>query len=282
MGQEELATCSSFTQQAKFPSVELNPVIALLRRAMPRMVLAAGVIGSLALLPIAMAQGASTRRRVPILPPPKAPYHGQVVGAGKPIRLLAIGESSVSGIGISRSDETVAAVTARALGRHTNRPVVWRALGLSGATARDAMKQLMPRIVPEPIDLLVVAFGVNDATSYRSPTAFADDLVALVTAVRKRVGDAAVVVAGVAPLNSFPAIPWPLCTILGWRSKALQAAAERLPQRLTHLVVERFAVPLGPDLFADDKFHPNSKAHAVWGEEIAALALPLLSAIDLS
>ena len=280
MGQEELATCSNFTQLAKFPSAKLDPVIALLRRAMPRMVLAAGVIGSLALLPIAMAQGASTRRRVPILPPPKAPHHGRVVGVGKPIRLLAIGESSVSGIGVPRSDETVAAVTARALGRRTRRPIVWRALGLSGATARDAMEQLIPRIVPEPIDLLVVAFGVNDATSYRSPAAFADDLVALVTAVRKRVGDAAVVIAGVAPLNSFPAIPWPLCTILGWRSKALQAAVERLPQRLTHLVVERFAVPLGPDLFADDKFHPNSKAHALWGEEIAALAQPLLGAID--
>ena len=140
----------------------------------------------------------------------------------------------------------------------------------------------MPRIVPEPIDLLIVAFGVNDATSYRSPTSFADDLAALVTVMRKRVGDAPVVVAGVAPLNCFPAIPWPLCSILGWRSKALQAAVERLPRRLTHLVVERFAIPLGPDLFADDKFHPNSKAHELWGEEIAALALPLLNATELS
>jgi hypothetical protein len=66
------------------------------------------------------------------------------------------------------ADKTVAAVTARALGRLTNRPVVWRALGFSGATACEATAQLVHRIVAEPIDVLVVAFGVNDATSYRS------------------------------------------------------------------------------------------------------------------
>jgi lysophospholipase L1-like esterase len=162
------------------------------------------------------------------------------------------------------------------LGRLTNRPIAWRSLGLSGATVRDAMEQLLPRVPPEPMDLVIVAFGVNDATSYRSPSAFADDLMALVTAVRHRVGEAGVVIAGVAPLDSFPALPRPLRTILGWRSKALQAAVEKLPQRLPRLTVERFNIPLGPDLFADDEFHPNWKAHRLWGEEIAALALPLL------
>jgi lysophospholipase L1-like esterase len=248
------------------------------KRRLTSALLTTSLIGSVALLPIAMAQGAATRRRVPILPSASPPHYGRVVGMGKPIHLLAIGESSVSGVGVSCSDETVTAVTARALGRHTNQPIVWRSLGLSGATARQAKDRLLPRILPEPIDLLIVAFGVNDATSYRSPAAFTDDLAALVTAVRSRVGNAAVVVAGVAPLDSFPALPWPLRTILGWRSKALQRAIEGLPQRLPNLVVERFAAPLGPDLFADDKFHPNAKAHQLWGEELAALALPLVRA----
>jgi CspA family cold shock protein len=39
--------------------------------------------------------------------------------------------------------------------------------------------------------------------------------------------------------------------------------------------VERFSAPLEPDLFAPDGFHPNSQAHSIWGEKIAALALPL-------
>ena len=159
----------------------------------------------------------------------------------------------------------------------TGRPVAWHAVGFSGATAKIAVGQLIPRLVPEPADLLVVAFGANDAMAYRSPAAFARDLTALVSAARSCVGDAAVVIAGVAPLKFFfPGLPSPLRGILGWRCTALQTAAERLADQLPRLVVERFSALFVPDLFASDGFHPNARAHALWGEEIAALALPLL------
>ena len=217
----------------------------------------------------------ATRRRVPCLPPAKPPHHGLVPGVGKSIRLLAIGESTVCGLGLASGDESVAATTARALARLTGRPIAWRATGISGATVKDARKLLLPRIPPKPADLIVVAFGVNDATAYRSPAAFADDLAELVIAVRRRVGGAAVVVGGVAPLQCFPALPSPLRHVLGWRAAALQAAAERLTERLPRLVVERITT-LEPDLFAGDGFHPNRRAHAIWGEGIATLALPFV------
>jgi lysophospholipase L1-like esterase len=239
--------------------------------------LAVGLAASFALLPVAWAQGSATRRRVPRLPSASPPHRGEVPGLGAPIRVLAIGESSISGVGVSCSTQSMTAVTARTLARRTGRAASWRVHGFSGATARQAMKQLMPRIAREPADLVIIAFGVNDATSYRSPGAFADDLVALVTAARQRVGDAAVVIAGVAPLTSFPALPWPLRTILGWRTAALQAAADRLAARMPKVAVERFAAPPGPELFAEDGFHPNPRAHALWGEKIAALALPLVA-----
>jgi lysophospholipase L1-like esterase len=242
-----------------------------------RAALATGIVGSLALLPVVWVQGSVTRRRVPNLRPAKPPHHGLVAGVGRPIRVVAIGESTVCGVGLTRGDETVAATTARALARLTRRPAAWRAYGLSGATVRDGLDRLVPRIAPQPADLLIVAFCVNDATSYRSPTDFANDLETLVTAARSRVGDPAVVIGGVAPLNSFPALPWPLRTILGWRSAALQAAAEQLPHRVPKLVVDRISMPLTRDLFASDGFHPNPKAHTLWGEQIAELALPLIA-----
>jgi lysophospholipase L1-like esterase len=241
-----------------------------------RAVLAAGLVGSLALLPLVWAQGSVTRRRVPRLPPAQPPHHGLVSGVGDPIRVVAIGESTVSGVGLSRGDETVAAATARVLARVTGRPAVWRAYGLGGATAKEGLRRILPRLPPEPADLLIVAFCINDLTGYRSPAGFAEDLEAMVRAARNRVGDAAVVIGGVAPIASFPALPWPLRAILGWRAAALQAAAEGLTQRLRKLVVERFSAPFSRDLFASDGFHPNPRAHSLWGEKIAALALPLM------
>ena len=213
---------------------------------------------------------------MPSLPGARPPHCGFIPGTGRCLRILAIGDSTVSGIRVARGDETFSATTARALARMTGRPVAWRALGLSGATAKVAMRRLVPRLGAQPA--LVIAFGVNDAMAYRSPAAFAHDLAALITAARGYVGDAAVVIAGVAPLRFFPGLPSPLRAILGWRCAALQAAAERLSERLPRIVVERFSALFVPDLFASDGFHPNARAHGLWGEEIAALALPLLRA----
>ena len=264
------------SRQFKTPMAALNRQVAFPGAVASRAAIAARLFGSFALLPLVMAQGAATRRRVPCLPPASPPHHGFVPGVGRTMRLLAIGESTVCGVGLARGDEAVAATTARALARLTGRPVAWRAEGMPGATVSAARGRLLPRIECEPADLLIVAFGVNDATAYNSPAAFADELAALVTALRTRIGDAAVVVAGVAPLDRFPALPWPLRSILGWRSVALQAAADGLTGRLPRLVVERFSQPLVPDLFSSDGFHPNTRAHAIWGEEIATLALPLV------
>jgi lysophospholipase L1-like esterase len=245
------------------------------RRTSPAAVLV-GVYASIAFLPIVIAQGALIRWRLPALPAARPPHQGLVPGEEPSIRILAIGESTIAGVGLRHGNETVAARTAHFLSAKTHRAVVWRAVGLSGATASDGLRRLLPRIGHEPADLVIIAFSVNDVINYRSPAAFADDMAALITATRMRVGDAAVVIAGIAPIFSFPALPWPLRTILGWRSAALQLAANRLERDLPRVVVERFAAPMAPDLFAEDGFHPNVQAHELWGEEIAALALPLL------
>lgn len=261
----------------EFTRPDFQRAIALTTGLCARATIALGVWASLAFLPLVVAQGTAVRRRLPSLPPAAPPHHGLLPGEAPLIRLLAIGESTVAGVGLRRGDETVAATTARRLASLTHRGVTWRAEGLSGATAGDGLKQLLPRLDPEPADLIIVAFSVNDVIGYRSPAAFANDLLTLVVAARQRVGNAAVVIAGIAPIFSFPALPWPLRTILGWRSAALQFAANRLERDLPGVSVERFSKPLEPDLFAPDGFHPNVRAHALWGEEIATLAMPLLT-----
>src|SRR5688500_14885830 len=150
-----------------------NRNVALLDAMQLRAAIATRLFGSLMLFPLVLAQAVATRRRVPSLPPAGPPHCGLVPGVGQLIRLLAVGESTVSGVGLASGEESVAATTARALARLTGRPIAWRAEGLSGATVRDARKRLLPGISPEPADLVVVAFGVNDATAYRSPATFA-------------------------------------------------------------------------------------------------------------
>jgi len=233
-------------------------------------------LGLLAVLPLAALQAIIVRRRVPRLPSARPPYHGSIAGRGRMLRIVAMGESSVSGVGLASGDQAVTAATARSLARMSGRPVSWRALGRSGASVRKGIKHLLPSLSPEPADLLIVAFGANDVMDRPSPSGFADDLEELIRAARERTGQPAVVIAGVAPLSSCPALPSPLRDVLGQRAQALQAAAERLSGRLPRLAVQRLPPRLAPNLFGIDGFHPNARAHAIWGEQIAALALPLV------
>ena len=113
--------------------------------AISRPTLVTGLAGSVALLPLAWAQGSVTRRRVCRDCPPLA-------GVGRPIRVVGIGEFSVSGVGLCRGDETVTAVTARALARQTGRPRLGGLAGSPGATVQDALQRLLPRVAPEPAD----------------------------------------------------------------------------------------------------------------------------------
>src|ERR1700680_2637736 len=96
----------AFNRQRAFPGA-----------APSRAAIAARLVGSFVLLPLVFGQGAAPRARVPRLRPAGPPHHGLGPGAGKPIRLLAIGESTVCGVGLTSGEEAVAATTARAVVR---------------------------------------------------------------------------------------------------------------------------------------------------------------------
>jgi hypothetical protein len=64
-------------------------------RQVSRSTIVTGLVGSVALSPLAWAQGSTTRRRVPRLPAANPPHDGKVPGAGDPIRVIGLGESSV-------------------------------------------------------------------------------------------------------------------------------------------------------------------------------------------
>lgn len=115
------------------------------------------------------------------------------------------------------------------------REVRWQAVGRRGATAREVRRELVPRL--QPADLLVVVLGVNDTLALRSAARFRRDLLGIVVDARRRIGAVPVVLAGVAPVGRFPALPRPLRDVLGVRSNALDRAARELTRlpRVTHI-----------------------------------------------
>jgi lysophospholipase L1-like esterase len=227
---------------------------------------------ALPLLPLLLAQGRRTRRITPRLPEAAGATSGLAEGpalAGAPYRLLAIGESPVAGVGVRHHGEAITGCLAKALSQQLRRPVFWRACGQNGATVAQATASLLPKVPAEPVDLLLVAFGVNDTTAFRSARSWKADVQRLLDALSERCRPQLVLVSGVPPVGRFPALPQPLRAVLGCKAAVL----DRVLQELVHARDATLHVPLNalsgePALMAHDGYHPSSAGCIAWAAQL--------------
>lgn len=231
-----------------------------MRRFLPELI-------ALPMLPFLIAQGRHTRRVTPRLPEAAGPASG-IVGerhGGAPLSLLTVGESPVAGVGVATHDEAITGQLAHALAARLLRPVSWRACGKNGVTVREALEQVIPSIPREPVDIALVAFGVNDTTAFRSVSSWLRDLSAVLDAIEVRCQPQLILLSGIPPLAHFPALPQPLRWVMGLKARTLDMAAQALATERAHTV----HVPLLLDtqdvtMMASDGYHPSAKGCIAW------------------
>lgn len=240
------------------------------------------------LLPVALAQGVLVRLRTPRLPPAegvrglaRAPVlnGAATLHDPPPLRLLAVGDSIIAGVGCPTQREALTGQLAAALAARLDRSVEWEAAGVNGATAHSAL-QLVPHARVDA-DLCLVSVGVNDVVRRTSPERFGATLTALVETLVERSPRAAVLFAGVPPFESFPTLPaWPLGRLLAERAAQLQSVARDLavgePWRGR---LHCFDLParLPFEMFSPDGFHPGPRGCAIWAQGLLGPAATALS-----
>lgn len=242
--------------------------------------LRAASAASLALLPVLVVQGRRVRRDTPRVPEAPGPREGVADGAGAPLRLLVVGESTAAGVGAASHDEAVTGQTARVLAARTGRAVAWRVLGRNGATARTVRTDLLEPAEGVRADVAVVALGVNDTLRFHAPGRWRRDLAALIAALRERCGAVPIVLAGVPPVGRFPALPQPLRATLGLRAALLDHTAARLAgdtKGVVHVPIPALDDRPVDAYFCADRFHPGPLGYAAWGAALAAAAASLVS-----
>lgn len=224
------------------------------------------------MLPFLIAQGRRTRRITPRLPEARGPVSG-VAGAhhcGQALSILTLGESPVAGVGVSTHEEAITGQFAQALSHRLRRPVAWRACGKNGVTAREAMEQVLPDVPQEPVDIALVAFGVNDTTAFRSVSAWRRDLLKVLAALEARCAPQLLLVSGVPPVSLFPALPQPLRGVLGMKAQVLDAAVRELVPMLPKAVYVPLALnPQDSGMMAEDGYHPSATGCKAWAEVLA-------------
>jgi len=227
---------------------------------------------ALAGAPVYWLQGRKLRLRVPRLEEAPGKRSGSLAGSGPVLRIVGLGESPMAAVGLAGQTEGVIPRLAAALHAASGRRIEWATAAQSGATARFTREALLPDIESAPIDLVVIALGVNDCLALSPARRWRAELERLLEAIDDRLGPGRIILTGVPPMQHFPALPWPLSTMLGLRSALLDAVSSRLAasqEHVSHVPMEFVENPDG--LFCRDGFHPNARAHALWAGQLAAI-----------
>ena len=212
------------------------------------------------------------------IPPDATGWYGR----GRPgpaIRIALLGDSSASGYGVDRVEDTTGAHLASGLAAQAGRRVHLRSFAAVGAQSSALADQAEAAIGTHP-DLAVVLVGVNDVTHSVRPSQSVRHLAEGVRRLRE--AGIAVVVGTCPDLGTIRPIPPPLKQVAREWSRRLAAA-----QTIT--VVENggrsvsLGDILGPEfdaapalLFGPDRFHPSADGYRALADVLLPSSLAAL------
>ncbi|MFF8831160.1 SGNH/GDSL hydrolase family protein [Streptomyces sp. NPDC015131] len=228
------------------------------------------------LLPVLAAQGLYVRWSTESLPPAGGPVtgvYGDEAEARRVLRVAVVGESTAAGVGVERHADGFTGQFARALHERTGHPVAWSVAGLNGATLEGMRSQLLPTVEPGQTVAVLLA-GVNDVLRRRDPREWGRELAAVAGTLADRAEH--VVVTGVPPFGEFPALPGTLRRYLAARAAALDEVSRQVCADLPTVTWSGVTgvLPMGPDFFARDRFHPSAHGYAQWAGIVAGQVAP--------
>jgi len=161
------------------------------------------------------------------------------------ICVMLIGDSPVEGIGNPTHDVALGGQTARAFSRLYHKPVRYWSYGKSGLTTRGVQTEMVPLMKQiskkRELDVVIVSCGVNNTLRSHSAETFGRELNSLLHSIfdyadsggrsgneNRKPKNVTVILIGLIDFSYLPFLPWPLSSVLGWRSRSLQAEMERV------------------------------------------------------
>ena len=228
------------------------------------------ILGGILMLPFAPFlywQGQRVRKRVGRLPDAAGETVGQFGASAEIINLLAIGESTVAGVGASNHAEALGGQLAKFLNIATGKSVRWHVLGESGITARETLRKLAPHLPETEMDVVVIALGGNDTFKVSSPNRWRGDMTRLISAIKDKYPNTKILLANTPRVIDFPVLPKSLKFFL-WRiSRLHHENAKNLERTMENVFYFDEAERVGDEFFSDG-VHPSARGYAMWAEAL--------------
>lgn len=218
-------------------------------------------------VPFLYLQARYVRRAVGRLPDAAGEPDGKYGERADEIKLLAVGESTVAGVGARNHNEALTGQFARHLSAATGKAVRWRAVGESGITVRETVRKLVAHLPDEPFDVILIALGGNDVFRLSSPRRWRREMTKLIEILTAKYPNAEILLANVPMVRDFRAMPNPLRFVLSRLAK------------LQHFNSREFVAPLAnvryfdcvkrvDDDFFSDGIHPSARGYDLWARDL--------------
>jgi len=236
----------------------------------PRLLQIFYIFGGIILLPLVPYfywQGQRVRKRVGKLPDAAGETVGQFGEQTETLNLLAIGESTVAGVGATNHAEALGGQLAKFLSLETDKSVRWHVLGESGITARETLQRLVPHLPEIQMDVVVVALGGNDTFKVSSPNRWRGDMTKLIRVIKEKYPNAVILLANTPRVIDFLVLPASLKFVL-WRiSRLHHENAKNLERAMENVFYFDEAERVGDEFFSDG-VHPSTRGYAIWAEAL--------------
>lgn len=226
--------------------------------------------------PLLLLQGLWVKKRTPRLGEARGPREGHT-GDGKTLRLVALGDSIIAGVGVETTAQALPARLSDALAHALDCRICWWSHGFNGARTADLISMSAAPYWAEA-DLLVISNGLNDLTALAGLADFIAAKSDLYTHLRSLAPRALIAQIGLPPLGHFPALPQPLRSVFGRRASSFETALVSLIEPMKDVIYLPFTDIPQPELFAADGYHPGPEAVSIWADSLAKEFVTLVGA----
>lgn len=225
-------------------------------------------ISTIALIPALIVQGNKVKKNTLRLPEPEGEREG-ITGIGKPLSILIIGDSAAAGVGVNKQEDALLGSVITELKDQFE--MTWKLQAKTGDASSQVIKTVQA-LQEQHYDVVLTSVGVNDVTKLMPSELWIKKQQHLYRIIEEKFSPNLIIVAGVPPMNIFPALPNPLAWLFGQYAK-------KMNQQLAELVKKRNAMEwIEYDIqkyqalnleMAEDGFHPSKEVYQLWAKEVA-------------
>jgi lysophospholipase L1-like esterase len=225
-------------------------------------------ISTIALIPALIVQGNKVKKNTLRLPEPEGEREG-ITGIGKPLSILIIGDSAAAGVGVNKQEDALLGSVITELKDQFE--MTWKLQAKTGDASSQVIKTVQA-LQEQHYDVVLTSVGVNDVTKLMPSELWIKKQQHLYRIIEEKFSPNLIIVAGVPPMNIFPALPNPLAWLFGQYAK-------KMNQQLAELVKKRNAMEwIEYDIqkyqalnleMAEDGFHPSKEVYQLWAKKVA-------------